>query len=305
MSAHSVHTFDDLARWPARGTHLGLLGHPVAHSLSPAMHTAALARLAQDDARFAHWHYDKFDIAPENLGDALRRLHALGFAGLNLTVPHKEAALDHIECADDFVRAAGAANTLLRTPTGWRATNTDGPGLADALREDLGVALPGATVVLLGAGGAARAAAVQCLRDQVAELWIGNRGAGRLRTLLEHLAPLAGSTHVRGFDLAAPPQEIPAAAILVNSTTLGLKPGDPAPVDLARFSSPRAVFDMIYNPPATVWLQQARALGLPHANGLSMLVHQGARALSLWTERAAPANVMGQAARQTLGHRHS
>lgn len=291
----------DLADWPAGCTGLALLGQPVAHSLSPVIHNAALAELARSDPAYAAWKHVKIEVAPDELPDVLARLHALGFAGINLTAPHKEPVLDHAESADAFTRAASAANTLLRTDSGWRAANTDGGGLADALQQDLGVTLTGRDVILLGAGGAARAAAVQCLRDHVASLSIGNRGQDRLQDLLDHLSPLAGDVALRGFSTAAPPADLPAGALVINATTLGLKPDDPAPLDLRQIPAPAQIYDMTYNPPVTALLSQAAALGLPHTHGLSMLVQQGARSLALWTGLPAPAAVMHAAALAALG----
>lgn len=291
-AAHPTLTPADFAAWPAATPGLAVLGRPVAHSLSPAMHAAALADLALADPGFAAWRYVRIEIAPEELGLALPRLHAAGFRGLNLTVPHKEAALAHAEAGDDFVRAAAAANTLVRTAGGWRAFNTDGGGLADALREELGTGPGGRPVILLGAGGAARAAAVQCIREGAAAIWIGNRGPGRLAALLRDLAPYAGTTAVHGFALDARPAGLPAGALLINATTAGLRDDDPPPVDLRLLPRPDGVFDMNYNPQGTALLRQAESLGVPSANGLGMLVHQGARSLALWTGRKPRTDLM-------------
>lgn len=291
----------DLDAWPATETGVGLFGHPVAHSFSPVIHNAALRALARAEPQFAAWRYAKFDIAPPDLARALRLAHARGFRGLNFTTPHKEAVLDHAESADAFARAASAANTLVRTATGWRASNTDGGGLSDALRADLGVELRGRDVILLGAGGAARAAAVQCLRDQAATLWIGNRGRERLDALLAHLAPLAGGTAVRGFVFEGLDAALPAGAIVINATAAGLRDATAAPVDLRRLPRPAVVYEMIYNPPVTALLRQAAELGLPHANGLGMLVFQGARSLALWTGRDVPVEAMKQALAAEVG----
>lgn len=295
--AHPVRTVADLENWPTHPPSLAVIGQPVTHSLSPAMHNAALADLAARDTRFAAWRYHKFAIAPDELPRALRLFHEHGFQGVNVTVPHKEALLDHVESAADFARAAGAANTLVRTPTGWRAFNTDGSGLAAALRADFGAELAGTHIILLGAGGAARGAAVQLLRERVASLAIGNRSQDRLRTLLDELAPLAGGVPLRGFALEAPPADLPCGALVINSTSVGLKGSEGSPVDLTRLPAPARVYDMIYNPPQTPLLRQAAALGLPRANGLSMLVHQGAHALTLWTGLDAPVATMDRAAR--------
>lgn len=264
------------------------------------MHNPALAELARHDVTFATWRYHKFEVSPESFGDALRLFHEKGFYGLNVTVPHKEAALALAESADAFALAAGAANTLIRTATGWRATNTDSVGLAAALRVDLALELAGKHIILLGAGGAARAAAVQCLRDHAASLSIGNRGAARLGTLLADLLPLAGNIPMRGFSLDAPPDDLPTGALVINATSAGLHGTAAAPIDLTRLPAPAQVYDMIYRPAETALLQQAAALGIPHANGLSMLVHQGARSLSLWTGHEAPVEIMERAVRAAL-----
>lgn len=299
-AAEPIHTIADLVSWSFAGTALAVVGRPVAHSLSPVIHHAALAEMARTQPRFRDWRYFKFDIAPEELPRALTLFHERNFHGLNLTVPHKALAVAHLAAGDDFVRAAGAANTLIRAGAGWRGANTDGTGLSAALHEDLGLKLDGTNVILLGAGGAARAAAVECLRRHCASLWVGNRTAGSLASLLSDLRMLAGKTVLQGFDPAQPPAGLPAGALVLNATSLGLKTGDPAPVDLKKIPSPASVYDMIYRPPQTALLRQAAQLGLARANGLSMLVHQGARSLELWTGAKVPVSVMHDAARAAL-----
>jgi shikimate dehydrogenase len=301
MSApESIHTLADLAAWSFTGTALAVVGRPVAHSLSPAIHNAALAEMARMQPRFRDWRYFKFDVAPDELPRALALFHQKNFHGLNLTVPHKTLAVEHLVAGDAFVRAAGAANTLLRTDAGWRGANTDGAGLSAALRQDLGLELGGANVILLGAGGAARAAAVECLRLRCASLWVGNRTAASLAALLADLQMLAGETALQGFDLARPPAALPAGALVLNATSLGLKADDAAPLDLKKIPRPASVYDMIYRPPQTALLRQAAELGIATANGLSMLVHQGTRSLELWTGATVPVSVMHDAARTAL-----
>lgn len=295
-AADPVHHLAELPAWSFAGTALAVLGRPVAHSLSPMIHHAALAAMAGADPRFASWRYFKFEVDPAELPQALVRLHRAGFLGLNLTVPHKAVAVACLAAADDFVRAAGAANTLIRTPDGWRGANTDGAGLAAALRQEFGLELAGADVLLLGAGGAARAAAVECLQRDCRSLWIGNRSAENLATLIGILRPRAHRIPLHGFDLASPPAGLPAGALVLNATSLGLKPGDDSPIDLAKIPRPAMVYDMIYRPPQTALLRQAASLGLRQANGLSMLVHQGALSLGLWTGAAVPVAEMRRAA---------
>jgi shikimate dehydrogenase len=296
MTDSPVLTLADLAGWSPHGTALAVLGHPIKHSISPAMHNAALAHMAEWDARFHAWRYHRFDVPPEDLPLALKRLHAAGFCGLNLTVPHKVLAFDRVEHCDPAARPIGAVNTLRRTATGWIGFNTDGYGLAMAVRESLGLDLRGRPVILLGAGGAGRGAAVECLQRGCAGLWIGNRGRERRDELLARLQPLAGAVPLHGFDPAAPPADLPAEALVINATSVGLRPEDPAPLDLGAVPAPAGVYDMIYNPPQTALLRAARGRGLPAANGLPMLVHQGVRALEIWSESTVPIEVMRSAA---------
>jgi shikimate dehydrogenase len=277
MPPDPVLTLADLEHWSRPAPSLAVLGHPIGHSLSPPMHNTALGALARTDPRFADWRYFRFEIRPVDLPRALVLLHAGAFRGVNLTVPHKVIACGLVAEIDAAARPAGAVNTLLRTTGGWHGFNTDGYGLATALRTTLGRELDGAAVVLLGAGGAARAAAVECLARGCASLWLVNRTREKLEALRAILLPLAGSIPIR----TGPPPE--AGYILINATSSGLHPGDPPPVDLTALPRPGAVYDMIYNPPRTPLLVQAAALGLPSANGLAMLAHQGAKSLEIWT----------------------
>jgi shikimate dehydrogenase len=267
------------------------------------MHNAALAELARTDARFADWRYFRFEVPPDDLPRALELLHAKRFRGVNLTVPHKIIAFDRVSEIDPAARPIGAVNTLLWTERGWRGHNTDGHGLAAAVRETLDRDLAGAHVILLGAGGAARGAAVECLQRHCASLWIANRTRGNLDALLAVLAPLAGTIPVRGFAPAEPPRDLPPDTLVLNATSAGLKPADPLPIDLAALPRPAAVFDMIYNPPETPLLRAAATLGVPRANGLAMLVHQGAKALEIWSgiPAARTAPTMSAAAHAALG----
>ena len=304
MNADPVLTLADLERWTFAGTALAVLGHPIGHSLSPPMHNAALRAAARRDARFSRWRYFRFDVEPAELPRALEAFAAARFRGINLTVPHKVLAVDLIDVVDPSARAIGAVNTLRRTRNGWRGFNTDGYGLEEAVVESLGLGLRGRAVVLVGAGGAARGAAVQCLASRCQSLWICNRTPENLAALLKTLRPLAGKIPLRGFSPEAIPEDLPAGALVINATSAGLKASDPLPLDLRRLPRPGAVYDMIYNPAQTRFLGVARSLKLPHSNGLGMLVHQGAKALELWTGIAADTTspTMRRAARYALTH---
>jgi len=303
MSASDpVLTLRDLESWSRPGTSLAVLGQPIGHSISPAMHNAALADIARSNPLFADWRYFRFELPPADLPRALELFHAKKFRGLNLTVPHKVLAFDHVASVAEAARPVGAVNTLLWEARGWRGHNTDGCGLVGALRQDLGCDLAGQHVILLGAGGAARSAGVECLRRNCASLSIANRTRENLDALLAVLAPLAGGIPLRGFAPATPPADLPAGAIVINATSAGLRAADPAPIELQRLPRPVSVFDMIYNPPQTPLLRSAAALDLPHANGLAMLVHQGAKSLEIWSglQAGGIAPVMQAAARAAL-----
>jgi shikimate dehydrogenase len=195
---------------------------------------------------------------------------------------------------DPAAAEAGAVNTLHRSDRGFEGFNTDGYGISTAISEDLGITLAGSPVILLGAGGAARATAVTCLREGCSSLWIGNRTPANLQRLLDDLEPIATDTGIglHGFALVSPPTDLPPGAIVINATSGGLKPGIPPPIDLRQLSPDTCVYDMVYNPPETPLLRLANDLGLRAANGISMLVHQGARALEIWTGEKVSASIM-------------
>jgi shikimate dehydrogenase len=278
-----VFALPDLEAWSHPGVPLAVLGHPIKHSISPLMHNAALAELAGSDPAFATWKYFRFEIHPHDLPRALELLHAKKFRGVNLTVPHKIIAFDRVAEIDAAARPLGAVNTLCWTERGWHGFNTDGYGLATATRETFRRELAGVPVILLGAGGAARGAAVECLQRHCSSLWIANRTRENLDALLAILAPLAAGIPLHGFPPASPPADLPVGALVINATSAGLRENDAPPIDLAVLPRPIAVYDMIYNPPQTPLLRTAASLGLPHANGLGMLVHQGAKSLEIWS----------------------
>jgi shikimate dehydrogenase len=299
--ADPVLTLTDLETWSFDGTALAVLGQPIKHSVSPPMHNAALAEMAQLDARFASWKYFRFEVPPTELPRALALLHQKKFRGVNLTVPHKVLAVEQLTAIDPAARLAGAVNTLLWTEDGWHGFNTDGYGLSAAIAEDLGLRLKGSHIVLLGAGGAARGAAVECLAQKCASLTVINRTPANLEALLTLLRPLAGEIPLRGETaLGETNTDILASAVVINATSLGLRETDAVPINLRALKNPIGVYDMIYNPPRTALLAHADALAVPRANGLSMLIHQGAKSLSIWSAAAVPVSTMRTAAETAL-----
>ncbi len=269
----------------------GVFGYPVEHSLSPAMHNAAFAAL------HLKYIYVPFSVAPENLGAALRGLPALGIVGVNLTIPHKEAALPHCHTISDAARDIGAVNTIHVVNGELRGDNTDGQGFYEPLRE-IGVAVAGKNVVVLGAGGAARSVVFRLAREG-ASVTLVNR-------TIERAAKLAADVERAGYSPVAvlPPDSpkeltnaIAAAELLVHTTKVGMMPYPDAmpPIPLEAFHPDLFVYDLIYRPAETQILRVARKRGCRTLNGLKMLAHQGAAAFEIWTGQRPPTDVMEEA----------
>lgn len=300
MDTERTYTLADLETEDFGGTPLAVLGYPVKHSVSPAMHNAAIAKLKRQNSRFNDWAYYRFEVKPEDLHQALPLFHQKSFLGLNLTVPHKVLAMDTIKGVSPDGERMGAVNTLVWNELGYDGFNTDGYGLKTGLEVDLAARLKGAHVILLGSGGAARAAAVQCLLDDCAQLYVGNRSPERLSGLIDILSAMPGSHAVQTFALGQLPTDLPQSGIVVNATSLGLQADDPAPIDVSQLPKGWKVYDMIYNPQQTRLLKDAEAHGMATANGLSMLVHQGARSLEIWSHDEVDAHSMMSAACEAL-----
>jgi shikimate dehydrogenase len=270
-----------------------VLGAPVRHSASPAMHNAAFAALG------LNWRYLAFEVVPENLRAAIEGAKAMGFAGFNLTVPHKLLALDLVDALDESAKVWGAVNTIRFDEKGATGFNTDADGLANSLREDLKLELRGKKVLLLGAGGAGRTAALKLASEKVAELFLVNRTPSKAEEIANEIKKRFPSAKVSvGFPEAD-------VDLLLNATSLGLKTDDALPLDKKKFSlkQTRSVYDMIYRPAETKLLAAAKAAGCQTANGLGMLLHQGAKAFEIWTGKTAPLDVMRRALEQNIyGH---
>jgi shikimate dehydrogenase len=260
--------------------YLGVCGWPVAHSRSPQMHNAALAAVGLDD-----WRYVRLPLSPELFAETVRALPAAGFRGVNATIPHKLAALELADRASPAARAIGAANTLTFEDGAIVADNTDALALLAALPEPP----QGRTALVLGAGGAGRAAA-WALRSAGADLAIWNRTPERARALAADLG-------VRAVDAAEP------ADILVNCTSVGLHDPEatfkalPLAADELRAGS--LVVDMVYRTGGTRLLEVARARGARVVDGLEILVAQGAASFERWTGKEAPREAMREAATTT------
>ena len=275
---------------------VGLLGWPVSHSVSPLMHNAAFEALGLD------WRYVPLPVDPQRR-DAVRRavsgLAALGMAGANVTVPHKQAVMPFVDHLLPAAQAIGAVNTLVVEPDGsLLGDNTDAGGLLGDLAAH-GIGVEGQRVLLLGAGGSARAAAYGLARAGAARIDVLNRTPAGAQVLVDRLQPLFPACTLAAFGL---PQDLaklaPEAGLVINCTSLGMTPDTattPWPQDVA-LRQGQVVYDLVYNPPQTVLLRQAAEGGARPIGGLGMLVWQGALAFERWTGRPAPVHVMHTAA---------
>jgi shikimate dehydrogenase len=295
-----IYTLEDLRSWKRTKlpVALGVLGHPVAHSLSPQMQNAALA---ESNLKMQ---YARFDIAPEELKETLELLPQLDFVGVNLTVPHKVAALFFVKELDDTARDIGAINTIKFTEGNARGFNTDGQGFSRAIREEFAIDLRDLRVLVLGAGGAARAIARQCAKENCERLVIANRDAGKAATLVEQLRPFFAGPRVLGpvarlqaipLDEAALRFQIANSDLVVNATPLGLNRNDPLPVPARLLEPHLMIYDTVYSGGRTALVSGAVESGARAANGLSMLLHQGALAFEIWFDRPAPIEAMRKA----------
>ncbi|HXG49058.1 MAG TPA: shikimate dehydrogenase [Methylomirabilota bacterium] len=281
-----------------------VLGRPIKHSASPAMQNAGLAALGLD------WRYLAFEVDPTRLREAIAGAKAMHFIGLNLTVPHKLLALELMDVLDESARTWGAVNTVrfegLDATGQWRPLrefadsppqvraagfNTDADAITRSLREDLAFEPSGARILLLGAGGAGRTAALKLAAEGAVELHLVNRTADKAAAVAAEIRQRFPRTCVAiGYP------ERPVDLVL-NATSLGLRESDASPLDETRFALGKAgcVYDMIYRPAETPLLRAARAAGRRAANGIGMLLYQGARALELWTGVNPPIQVMREA----------
>lgn len=257
----------------------GVLGHPVAHSRSPAMQNAAFRALGLD------WRYVKLPVPAELFAETTRALPGSGYRGANVTIPHKVAALSVADTATAAARGVGAANTLTFPADGAiEAENTDAGGFLDALGESP----RGRRALVLGAGGAGRAVAWALREEGASEVWIWNRSPGRAIALAREL----------GLESVSAPR---SADIVVNATSLGLGGGDAAEVvaalGLERLDAPAVAVDLVYAERPTPVMAWAEGVGARAVDGLEVLVRQGARSFERWTGEQAPLDVMRAGAR--------
>jgi shikimate dehydrogenase len=293
------YTLADLKTWGEKGkspVRLGVFGDPVAHSLSPQMQNAALENLGLKEC------YGRFQIGAEELRTGLELIRRLNFAGINLTLPHKTTALSLVDEADGGARQSGAINTILVEGEKLLGFNTDGPGFLHAIRSEFSVDLRDLRVLLLGAGGGAgRAIALQCARENCERLVLVNRTFEKAQGLARELAPYFSGSRVLGpvarlqaipWDETSLRFQLANTDLVVNATSVGMKRSDPPLFPACLLAPHLMVYDTIYTPARTPLLAAAADAGASGANGLSMLLHQGALSFEIWFGRKAPLDVM-------------
>jgi shikimate dehydrogenase len=298
--AKEVYTLADLRKWEEIDSRirLGVFGDPVAHSLSPQMQNAAL-RSCKIDMQYA-----RFQIAPDELQSALGLIRELNFVGVNLTTPHKIAASKLMDEFDDNVRHIGAINTVKIDDEKLRGYNTDSKGFTRGIRQEFAVDLRDLRVMILGGGGAARAIALQCARENCERLVIANRTFATAQRLAEELREYFTGPRVLGpvprlqaipWEEAAIRFQIAHLDLIVNATLLGLNRSDPSPIPARLLAPHLMIYDTVYGEGRTSFVSGAIEAGARAANGLAMLLYQGALAFEIWFEREAPIEAMRQA----------
>lgn len=252
-----------------------VLGHPIGHTLSPVMHNASIASLGLDAIYLA------FDVHPDRLLEVLPAMKAMGFGGVNLTIPLKEVAFRGLPELDESARLLGAVNTVQFTDAGMIGHNTDGYGFLKATEESFGETLEGAQVFVLGCGGAGRAVALMAAQQGAGALILAEVDEGKRNAVAKELAALHPELKVtHATDAAASCRD---ADVVVQATPVGMKQDDKPLLGPEAFRPGQRAFDLIYMYPETVFMKQAREGGARTANGLGMLLHQGAKAFSIWT----------------------
>ena len=297
---------------------LGVIGHPVEHSFSPAIHNAAIAHLGLD------YVYLPLPVKPEDLAAALQGFAAIDLVGFNATIPHKQAIIPLLSEVSPVAQAVGAVNTVWRTDAGWVGTNTDVEGFLAPLQKSkvrsqksevesnspitnyplpiTHYQLPNA--VILGNGGAARAVVAACSQLGCAEIYVVGRNEVKLREFYDSWGNSQFQANLQVYTWDKLPDLITRADLLVNTTPIGMYPHvDRSPLSLAEMEGLKQgaiAYDLIYTPSPTLFLQHAQQQGAIAIDGLEMLVQQGAAALKIWLQQPVPVDVMRQALQQQL-----
>ena len=282
----------------------GVIGKPLAHSLSPAMHNAVYEHLELD------WVYVPLEVDDEvGLRRVVAAIGSLDFVGFNVTMPYKRAMLELCDEVALAARMAGAVNTVHCSGDRLIGYNTDGRGLLESLELEAGFVPADKRVVIVGAGGAAAAALVAMVMERAGSVAVVARRLDRAESLVEDMLPHAGDTQIRALSEEAAGQVVSAADLVVNATPVGMRAGDSAPVPASWLRSGQVVYDMVYGTDQpTALVAEARSVGAIALDGLGMLVAQGATAVDIWDEGSAsrtPREVMRAAAEKALAARRA
>ena len=277
---------------------VGVFGDPVEHTLSPLMHNAAFRYLK------LNYIYVPFRIKKISLGKALRGIAALNIHGLNLTIPHKVEAMKYLDEVDRETKLIGAVNTIKVENGKLKGYNTDGKGMFDSLRKDCGFNPEDKDILIIGAGGAARAVAIHLALCKARRIVIANRTRQKARRIVEDIIRHTGC---RAIDIPLEESALISEAgnihLLINATSIGMNPSDFRLVREKFFKSAsklQLVYDLIYNPAQTRLLKDAKKCHVNVFNGLSMLLYQGALSFEIWTGRKAPLDVMRKALQKAV-----
>ena len=270
---------------------VGVIGDPVEHSRSPQMHNAAFAKAGLDYA------YVPFHVLPNDLAAAIAGFKAINVVGINVTLPHKQAVISYLTSISREAELIGAVNTLTFTDDGIHGDNTDAPGVLKALEENGNMSVPvGENVVVLGAGGAARAVVVALALAGVASITIANRTVERAVALAEEMGQKTG-TSMQGLGLADAqlPVTVRESKLLINTATVSMDTTHPLLISADWLQPHTIVYDIVYTPPVTPLMRAAAARGCETLGGIGMLVHQGAIAFEKWTGIAPCTETMREA----------
>lgn len=276
----------------------GLIGHPVGHSLSPAMHNDAFQRLGIDA------HYQAFDIDPAQFGTAIQGLKALGIKGFNVTIPYKVDIMEHLDEIDPLAQAIGAVNTVCNVEGRYVGYNTDGEGYVKSLLQVVNEKeLSAKNVLIIGAGGAAKAI-FYTLASQIEQpnvIYLANRTVQKAEALIG-ACPI--EVKAEAVSLLHAKELLQEVDIVINTTSVGMHPNiDEEPLDLQRVQEGAVVSDIIYNPLETKWLKNAGQAGAVAHNGVGMFIMQGALAFEKWTGRAPDTKAMEEIVLKHLNHK--
>ena len=280
----------------------GVVGNPVSHSLSPAMHNAAYEALGLD------WVYLPLHVGDEmGLSRLSSAIRSMRFVGFNITMPYKAAMLELCDEVATAAEMAGAVNTVHCTDGKLIGYNTDGRGLLEALQSETPFVPAGADVVVLGAGGAAGAAIVGLVLAKVRSVTVVNRNLSHADELVERMSTHSGAVRLETTTFQQAEEAVRTAHLVVNATPIGMTPGDPSPIDTSWIGPGQIVYDMVYGgAESTALVSQTQAAGAVAVDGVSMLVAQGAVSVDIWNDNGqvrAPRDVMRSAACAALAER--